>query len=78
MDNQSLFYRRFMRLLDEDVTTASASMGGTATAPFSSDFYAAGDMRIPTSLFGGEFIKRPGMKKKKCKKKKRRSHKKKR
>tara|TARA_R110002051_G_scaffold324325_2_gene421099 strand:- start:638 stop:871 length:234 start_codon:yes stop_codon:yes gene_type:complete len=58
MKNQSLFKRRFMRMIAEDVSTASAGMGSTSGGVYSGDFYAAGDARIPTSIFGGTVIRR--------------------
>lgn len=76
MDN--LFEKYFLESLNnESMTTGSAGMGGTASTTDSSDFYAPGDARMPTSLFGGTIIRRNMPKKrKKRKSKKSRSNKK--
>ena len=64
----------FMKILNEDIGVSSA-LGGTA-AGFSgdnitsSDFYAPGDSRIPSSIFGGVLTRR-GISKKKRKRKSR-------
>ena len=65
MDNPSLFRKRFMRALDEN-TTAGAGVGGTMTDLVgNSDTYAAGDARVPHSLFGGKLFRREHTKRKK-------------
>tara|TARA_Y100000310_G_C20702883_1_gene831611 strand:- start:2894 stop:3136 length:243 start_codon:yes stop_codon:yes gene_type:complete len=75
MINQCLFEKYFKQSLTENMTTASAGIGGTAATTDSSDFYAPGDARLPKSLFGGKILTRAGVagKKRRKKRKKRRS-----
>ena len=59
MNNQCLFCKLFIRYLEEDISTSSAGIGGTATGLVgNSDSYAPGDARIPHSLFGGRIFRR--------------------
>jgi hypothetical protein len=72
MKNQSLFEKYFIKVLDEsNIAGPGGAFGGNLQggqgkggSVGNSDWYAAGDARIPTSIYG-KVIRRPGIKKKK-------------
>ena len=72
MIGKSIFERRFLKCLEEDVTVGGALGGsegleGGSVGNTDTDSYATGDQRVPASIFSG-VIKRDGMAKcKKCK-----------
>lgn len=75
MENQSVFEKRFMKMLAETMSTGSAGIGAGSNSVFSKDSYATGDTRIPFSIFGGHVITRSDISRKKGKSRKRRKRK---
>ena len=75
MNNQSLFEKYFIRVLDESNTAGGGGVFGGSLqsgegkggAFHNTDWYASGDSRTPHSIFSGA-IRRPGLKKKRKKK----------